>query len=58
MKDNIALIGYGKWKNAIGKLLSKSLDMKFIDTDRLISSIEKKSVMKFLHKKDRNILEN
>ncbi len=45
MKDNIALIGFmGSGKSTVGKILSKSLDMKFVDIDKLISSYEKKSI--------------
>ncbi|QNM15672.1 MULTISPECIES: shikimate kinase [Fusobacterium] len=45
MKDNIALIGFmGSGKTTIGKILAKYLDMKFIDTDKMISAQEKKSI--------------
>lgn len=45
MKNNIALIGFmGSGKTTLGKLLAKSLDMKFVDIDRTISIREKKTI--------------
>lgn len=45
MKSNIALIGFmGSGKTTVGKVLAKSLDMKFIDIDRAISCREKKTI--------------
>nr|WP_307776546.1 shikimate kinase [uncultured Cetobacterium sp.] len=45
MKDNIALIGFmGSGKTTIGKILAKSLDMKFVDIDKCISIREKKTI--------------
>ncbi|WP_418965555.1 shikimate kinase [Cetobacterium sp.] len=45
MKANIALIGFmGSGKTTIGRILAKSLDMKFIDIDRCISIREKKTI--------------
>lgn len=45
MKANIALIGFmGSGKTTIGRILAKSLDMKFIDIDRCISIKEKKTI--------------
>ena len=45
MKANIALIGFmGSGKTTIGRILAKSLDMKFIDIDRCISMREKKTI--------------
>lgn len=45
MKPNIALIGFmGSGKTTVGKLLAKSLDMKFIDIDRTISVRTKKTI--------------
>lgn len=45
MKDNIALIGFmGAGKTTIGKILAKYLDMKFVDTDKKIASVEKMSI--------------
>ena len=45
MKSNIALIGFmGSGKTTIGRILAKSLDMKFIDIDRCISIREKKTI--------------
>lgn len=45
MKENIALIGFmGSGKTTVGRLLAKQLDMKFVDTDKVIASREKKSI--------------
>ncbi|MHA4989437.1 shikimate kinase [Cetobacterium somerae] len=45
MKANIALIGFmGSGKTTIGRILARSLDMKFIDIDRCISMNEKKTI--------------
>ncbi len=45
MKKNIVLIGFmATGKTAIGKLLSKSLNLDFIDTDIMIEEIEKKTI--------------
>lgn len=45
MKSNIALIGFmGSGKTTIGRILAKSLDMKFVDIDRCISIKEKKTI--------------
>ncbi|MBS9776414.1 MAG: shikimate kinase [Fusobacterium sp.] len=45
MKDNIALIGFmGSGKTTVGRALSKIMDMKFVDIDRVISAREKKSI--------------
>lgn len=45
MKPNIALIGFmGSGKTTVGKILAKSLDMKFLDVDRTISINQKKTI--------------
>ena len=52
MKDNIALIGFmGSGKTTVGKLLAKTMDMKFIDIDKVIESQEKKSINDIFQKK-------
>ena len=45
MKANIALIGFmGSGKTTIGRILARSLDMKFIDIERCISMKEKRTI--------------
>lgn len=47
MKKNIVLVGFmATGKTSIGKLLSKSLNLDFIDIDTMIEEIEKKTIEK------------
>ncbi|MGL4687123.1 MAG: shikimate kinase [Fusobacteriaceae bacterium] len=51
MKENIALIGLmGSGKTTIGRQLAKVLEMRFIDTDKMISMCEKKTVTEIFQK--------
>lgn len=51
MKNNIALIGFmGSGKTTLGKLVAKSLDMKFVDIDRSIAIREKKTIPEIFEK--------
>ena len=46
---NIFLVGpMGSGKSSLGKKLAKSLDKKFIDTDKEIEKNERKTISKFL----------
>lgn len=55
MKDNIALIGFmGSGKTTVGKLLAKTMDMKFVDIDKVIEAHEKKSINDIFHEKGQN----
>ncbi|MDO4690477.1 MAG: shikimate kinase [Fusobacterium sp.] len=52
MKDNIALIGFmGSGKTTVGRALSKLMDMKFVDIDKIISAREKKSINEIFEEK-------
>lgn len=52
MKDNIALIGFmGSGKTTVGKHLAKAMEMKFVDTDKVISAREKKSLNEIFDEK-------
>ena len=55
MKDNIALIGFmGSGKTTVGKFLAKTMDMKFVDIDKVIEALEKKSINDIFHEKGQN----
>ena len=50
-KKNIVLIGMmGSGKSSIGKILSKKLELDFIDIDEKIEEIEKKNISKIFKK--------
>lgn len=52
MKSNLVLIGFmGSGKSTVGKLLAKSLDMKFIDTDLEIEKEQGQSVQEIFFSK-------
>lgn len=52
MKENIALIGFmGCGKTTVGRRLAKTLEMKFVDIDWIISSREGKSVSEIFSEK-------
>jgi shikimate kinase len=45
MKENIALIGFmGSGKTTVGKALARALEMKFVDIDKEIVKLEKRTV--------------
>ena len=45
MKENIALIGFmGSGKTTVGKALARALEMKFVDIDKEIVNLEKRTV--------------
>lgn len=55
MKDNIALIGFmGSGKTTIGRLLAKTLEMKYIDIDKEIVKLENCSILEIFEKKGEN----
>lgn len=55
MKDNIALIGFmGSGKTTVGKLLAKTMEMKFVDIDKVIEAHEKKSINDIFKEKGQN----
>ncbi len=55
MKDNIALIGFmGSGKTTIGRLLAKALDMKYIDIDKEIVRIEKRTIAEIFEQDGEN----
>ena len=59
MKKSLVLTGMmGVGKSTIGRLLAKRLKVKFIDVDKTIEKVEKKSIKKYLKLMERNILEN
>jgi shikimate kinase len=52
MKENIALIGFmGSGKTTVGRVLSKQLEMKFVDLDKLVAAREKKTIPEIFEEK-------
>ena len=51
LNKNIVLVGMmGSGKSSIGKILSKKLEFEFIDTDKKIEEIEKKTISEIFKK--------
>ena len=58
IKKKIVLIGMmGSGKSTIGALLSKKMNMKFIDLDKKLKQLKNKQLAKFLNLKVKSILE-
>ena len=55
-RDNIVLIGFmGAGKTSLGKAVSKSLGVSFLDTDDLIEQSEGKTISEIFAEKGRSI---
>ncbi len=51
MKNNIVLVGLmGSGKTSVGKVLALSLEMNFVDTDKLIEEREQKTIPEIFEK--------
>ena len=58
MKKNLVLTGMmGVGKSTIGRSLSKKLNMRFIDLDRLIEKRESATIKEIFQKKRRKIFQ-
>ena len=58
MKKNLVLTGMmGVGKSTIGRSLSKKLNMRFVDLDRLIEKRESSTIKEIFKKKRRKILQ-
>lgn len=56
MKSNLILIGFmGSGKSTVGKILSKSLEMKFFDTDLEIEKEQGKKVQDIFSEEEKII---
>ena len=58
MKKNLVLTGMmGVGKSTIGRSLSKKLNMRFVDLDRLIEKRESSTIKEIFKKKEKNTSE-
>ena len=59
LNKNLVLVGMmGSGKSLIGKILSKKLDFDFIDTDKKIEEIEKKTISEIFEHKGEKYFRN
>ena len=59
LKNNLVLVGMmGSGKTVIGKILSKKLNMEFIDIDNEIEEIEKKTILEIFKTKGEKYFRN
>ncbi len=57
-KKNLVLVGMmGSGKSTIGSLISKKLNLKFIDIDNVLENEAKMKISKIFEKKGENFLE-
>jgi shikimate kinase len=59
IKKNLVLIGMmGSGKSTIGSLISKKLDVKFIDVDSVLEDVTKMKIAEIFEKKGENFFRN